>query len=360
MNAMLELDAIDKRFSRRSEPVLRQVSLTAAPGAVTVVQGRSGGGKTTLLRIIAGLEAPDAGRVRLGGRDLAAVPPEARDTGLAFQSLLVYPHLDVAGNVRMAAEAGGARGRDRADRIEQSLAATGLAGIAGRPAAVLSGGQLQRLALARMLARRPRVCLLDEPLAHLDPEARLHLRELLAGLRAAERVVLLVTHDAGEAMRLADRLAILGPEPDAPGSSILAEGHPAALAEDPPSLAAADATGLEPVNLLPVALVAAHPELLATPPAPRAAAHLAVRPEAMPWSRRDDASRGMDATVVACRPVPGGTEVVLDVPAPRPLRLRLPADAAAASAPPEPGTTVRVRIPDRGGWWFDAGGRRVG
>jgi hypothetical protein len=76
----------------------------------------------------------------------------------------------------------------------------------------------------------------------------------------------------------------------------------------------------------------------------------------MPWSPRDDASRGMDATVVDCRPVPGGTEVVLDVPAPRPLRLRL----ATAVAPPEPGTTVRVRIPDRGGWWFDAGGRRVG
>ena len=355
---MLELDALDKRFGRRSEPVLRAVSLIAAPGEITVVQGRSGGGKTTLLRIVAGLELPDGGRVRLGGREITADPAEARDAGLAFQSLLVYPHLDVAGNVRMAAEAGGARGGERRERVEQSLAAAGLEPIAGRSAAVLSGGQLQRLALARMLARRPRLCLLDEPLAHLDPEARLLLREQLAGLRAAERIVLLVTHDAGEAMRPADRLAILGPRAGEAGSSILAEGSPASMAADPPTLAAADATGLEPVNLLPEALVAAHPELLATPSAPPQAAVLAVRPEAMLWSAAGEASGGLRTTVVASRPVPGGIELVLEAAASRPLRIRIAAGGESASIP-SPGETIAVRIPPGGGWWFDATGRRA-
>jgi ABC-type sugar transport system ATPase subunit len=373
---MLELDAIDKRFGRRGPDVLADVSLRAAPGAVTVVQGRSGGGKTTLLRIVAGLERASAGSVRLDGSDLSGRPPEQRDVGLAFQSLVVYPHLSAAGNVRMAAEAGGLRGARRREAVDAALIATGLTDLADRRPAAMSGGQLQRLALARMLARRPRVCLLDEPLAHLDPPARLALRELVGRLRDEARIVVLVTHDGAEAMRLADHLAILAP-PGAggagaasgeTGATILAAGPPAELAAHPRAVAVADATGVEPVNLFPASPGDAFVDGgVARPPG---GVHLAVRPEAIAWAAADG-EPAEDATppgrqsiigrVTASHPVPGGTEIVLDTPGLRPFRIRT-TDAGVSRPPaaPSAGDRLRASWPVEASFWFDGRGRRVG
>lgn len=259
----LQLEDVSLRYGRRDPWVLGGVSLTAAPGSVTAILGPSGHGKSSLLRIIAGLLAPTGGQVRLGGRPLAGPGsgggPAADLVSLAFQDLVVYPHLSVHENIRIAAEAGGVRRADARERARTAADDVGLAAAGDRLAGDCSGGERQRLAFARMLARRAPICLLDEPLAHLDPVARLQVRPLIARLAASGSVVVLVTHDPVEAVRLADELVVLtrgegasqNGDRDA-GAVVGQAGSPPALLNAPASIAVADALGLEPVNWLPL------------------------------------------------------------------------------------------------------------
>jgi len=190
--------------------ILRGASLRVPPESTTAVLGASGAGKTTMLRAIAGLVAVSAGRVRIGGDDVTAWPPERRGVGLVFQDHLLFPHRSVAGNVGLAPRLAGAPGHEVARIVDEWLERVGLAGFGTRDVATLSGGQRQRVALARALAGRPRVVLLDEPLGALDvalrEEVASQLRDLLASAAATS---LLVTHDPIEATSLADRIAIL-------------------------------------------------------------------------------------------------------------------------------------------------------
>lgn len=191
--------------------VLRGVDLDVRAGSLVALLGPSGCGKTTLLRTIAGLERPRAGRIDVGGRALCApdtfVPAERRHIGMVFQEPALFPHLSVARNVGYGLSR---RLPDRRERIEEALALVGLAGYGERMPPTLSGGQAQRVALARALAPRPGVVLLDEPFSSLDAPLRAELRvEVRRMLAAIDATALFVTHDQEEAFVVGDEVAVM-------------------------------------------------------------------------------------------------------------------------------------------------------
>ncbi len=204
----LLVEALSVAFDGRD--VLDRAELELADGETVSVLGPSGSGKSTLLRAIAGLERPRSGRVLLGGRDLAGVPPYRRGVGLMFQDGALFPHRDVAGNVAFGLRMEGRASDEIRSRVAELLELVGLPGMERRDVGTLSGGERQRVALARALAPRPRALLLDEPLASLDRPLR---ERLLADLEAMFSelglTVLHVTHDADEAFALADRVAVM-------------------------------------------------------------------------------------------------------------------------------------------------------
>ena len=202
--AYLALEQLTKRFD--DHLAVADLTLAVPRGGVLALLGPSGSGKTTTLRLLAGFEHPDAGRVVVDGRDVTALPPAARRFGMVFQHYALFPHLTVAENVAF-----GLSGRpDRAARVDAVLKLVDLAGFAHRTIDALSGGQQQRVALARALAPEPAVLLLDEPLSNLDPSLRERTRrELLQALRAVHITTVLVTHEQEEAFALGDLVAVL-------------------------------------------------------------------------------------------------------------------------------------------------------
>jgi thiamine transport system ATP-binding protein len=196
-------------FRRGGTAILQSVSLQISPGEIVALTGRSGSGKSTLLQVIAGLLAPDTGRVMWDGNDLTAVPPHQRGIGMVFQDRLLFPHLNVAGNIEYGIRHGLKRlpATERAERVEALLNLAGLPGFQRRTVQSLSGGEAQRVALLRALATRPRLLLLDEPLGALDETTRIQLTGDLRQLLQAESMTALhVTHDSDEAAQIADRV----------------------------------------------------------------------------------------------------------------------------------------------------------
>jgi putative spermidine/putrescine transport system ATP-binding protein len=188
------------------------VDLVIEPGEFFTLLGPSGSGKTTTLRLIAGFERPDSGRVELHGRDVTGVPPYARDVNTVFQDYALFPHMTVGENVAYGLRVKGVPRRERRGRVEEVLRIVRLPGLADRKPIQLSGGQRQRVALARALVNSPRVLLLDEPLGALDLKLR---QEMQVELRRIQREVsevgmtfVYVTHDQEEALTMSDRLAV--------------------------------------------------------------------------------------------------------------------------------------------------------
>ncbi len=208
MSPFLQLDGLVKRFD--GSLAVDRVSLTLERGEMLALLGPSGSGKTTTLRLLAGFESPDAGRVLVDGEDVTGVEPVARRFGMVFQHYALFPHLDVGANVAFGLESLGVRGAELDRRVAEALALVDLAGFERRRIGQLSGGQQQRVALARALAPEPKVLLLDEPLSNLDPSLRERTRhELRELIRRLGITTVLVTHEQEEAFDLGDRVAVL-------------------------------------------------------------------------------------------------------------------------------------------------------
>jgi iron(III) transport system ATP-binding protein len=211
----LEVRELVKTFIA-GRPAVDGVSFTVPAGEIVVLLGPSGCGKTTTLRCVAGLEHPTGGAISIGGRVVSApddgvmVPARQRGIGMVFQSYAVWPHMTVAQNVRYPLKHRGVARADADRMVAETLDLVGLRDYAERPVVSLSGGQMQRVALARSLVYRPHLLLLDEPLSNLDAKLRVRLRDDLRRiLKATGMTALYVTHDQSEAVVLGDRVGVM-------------------------------------------------------------------------------------------------------------------------------------------------------
>jgi ABC-type Fe3+/spermidine/putrescine transport system ATPase subunit len=204
----LRLESLTKTFDGTT--AVDRLSLSLERGEMLALLGPSGSGKTTTLRLLAGFEVPDGGRVWVEEDDVTGVEPVARRFGMVFQHYALFPHLDVGENVAFGLESLGVRGDELARRVARALSLVDLAGFERRRIGQLSGGQQQRVALARALAPEPRVLLLDEPLSNLDPSLRERTRrEIRELIRRVGITTVFVTHEQDEAFDLGDRVAVL-------------------------------------------------------------------------------------------------------------------------------------------------------
>jgi putrescine transport system ATP-binding protein len=237
----LLVDRVTKRFG--AVAAVDDVSLTVESGEFFALLGPSGCGKTTLLRLLAGFETPDAGRVLIDGVDMTGVPPYARPVNMMFQSYALFPHMSVAQNVGFGLRQEGVAKAVLRERVAAMLDLVQMADLAGRKPSQLSGGQRQRVALARALIKQPKLLLLDEPLAALDRKLREQTQFEL--VRVQERVgitFIVVTHDQAEAMTMASRIAVME------RGRLRQIGTPGEIYEAPVSRFVADFIGA--VNLL--------------------------------------------------------------------------------------------------------------
>jgi ABC-type Fe3+/spermidine/putrescine transport system ATPase subunit len=203
---MLHVDRVEVVID--SKPILRNVSLGVANSEIVAVLGPSGSGKSTLLRAIAGLVDVTAGDIEWDGKTILGVPPHKRDFGLMFQGYALFPHMNVADNVGFGLKMAGHQ--SIGSEVEEALSWVGLDGFGSRNVESLSGGEQQRVALARTLAPRPRLVMLDEPLGALDRNLRQSLvTETRQILEDREVTAIVVTHDRDEAVTMSDRLALM-------------------------------------------------------------------------------------------------------------------------------------------------------
>jgi putrescine transport system ATP-binding protein len=238
---LIRFEGVAKRFG--DVVAVDDVSLDIREGEFFCLLGPSGCGKTTLMRMLAGFEEPDAGRVVLAGEDLAGTPPHRRPVNMMFQSYALFPHLTVTGNIAFGLKQERRRKAEIAERVAEMLRLVQLEPCADRYPQQLSGGQRQRVALARALAKRPKVLLLDEPLAALDRKLREETQFELKAIQARlGTTFLVVTHDQQEAMAMADRIAVMD------RGRIVQVGTPGEIYEAPASRFVAQFVG--DVNLL--------------------------------------------------------------------------------------------------------------
>jgi multiple sugar transport system ATP-binding protein len=265
--ADLVLSGLTKRFGEIR--AIRELSLEVASGEFIVLLGPSGAGKTTTLRLVAGLEKPDAGQVHIGGHDVTALAPALRDVTFVFQQYSLYPHLNVFDNLAFPLRS--PMRRIPEDEIRRKVTAVAkmlrIDDKLASPATKLSGGQMQRVAIGRSLVREPAVTLMDEPLSSLDAKLRNDLRLELKRIQQDMGATLLyVTHDQIEAMTLATRIGVLE------AGQLVQVGTPQQIYRDPVSSYVAARLGSPRINLLPR-------EATGTLPAPGRTATVGVRPD---------------------------------------------------------------------------------
>ena len=300
---LLRFDAVVKKFG-----VVRAVdgvSLDIRAGEFFALLGPSGCGKTTLLRMLAGFETPDEGRILLEGNDIAQVLPHQRPVNMMFQNYALFPHLSVRDNVAFGLKRAGMPRPEIDARVAEMVALVKLEGLEKRRPDQLSGGQKQRVALARSLARRPQVLLLDEPLAALDKKLRESTQaELLALQRRLGMTFIIVTHDQEEAMTVADRIGVMDQ------GRLEQVARPRELYEAPNSRWIAEFVG--DVNMFEGQLVPGEAGRLAVAtrdagtitvaeprqPLTKAIVSVAIRPEKIKLSRRGPASDAINAHAI--------------------------------------------------------------
>ena len=237
--------------------MLSNVSLQVDNGEILCLLGKSGSGKSTLLRIIAGIETPDSGQILWNDNDLSNVPTYRREFGLMFQNYALFPHKNVFENVAFGLRMKGYSEPIITEKVKQALELVNLLDFSKRSVNDLSGGEQQRIALARSFASEPRLLMLDEPLAALDRSLRLELQdELRRLLRGSGIPVIYVTHDQEEAMTLGDRLLILG------NGRVEQEGTPEQVFQKPKNRWVAEFLGLS--NIISGTVLSAEPLVIQT------------------------------------------------------------------------------------------------
>ena len=345
--AAIAFERIGKRFGRAV--VADALSLEVADGEFFVFLGPSGCGKSTLLHIVAGIEPPDAGTLRIGGVDMRGVPPQRRDVAMVFQSYALYPHLDVSGNLAFPLRNRGLAGAALGAEVKRVAVALGLDELLEKRPGELSGGQRQRVALGRALIRRPVAFLMDEPLSNLDASLRLEIREEIKRVHQAHRVTTVyVTHDQEEAMALADRIAVLR------AGRIVQCDAPEALYARPADSFVARFVGTPPMNLLPATALARHAAITAhLSGRDPATITVGLRPHDVQARIAGDGS-SLQARIVLLEPAGGFSWVIAELDGAR-IKARL-ADGAHLA----PGVSAELTFAADAAYFFDAAsGRRL-
>lgn len=354
---------------------LEDVCLNVASGEYLTLVGVSGTGKTTLLRLIAGLERPERGTIRIGGSDVARLPPDRRGVAMVFQSDALFAHLSVRANIALGLRA---RGVDRArirERIDEAADALGITALLGRKPTRLSGGERRRVSLARAVVRRSEVVLLDEPLSALDETARRGARALLRELQARFGLTMLhVTHDQEEALALGQRVAVLD------AGVIQQCAPPETLTTSPASLSVAKAVVGSDLTLVPGVLLRGPdamefaesapaskssapvgwrlplPQAAALDPGPREARQVTLAIPAHAW--HDPAARGDHARVqihvVGSEWAGNSRRLIARTPDGTPILVR----RLVHEPPIEPGSAT-LSFAWRDAWLFAADGARI-
>jgi multiple sugar transport system ATP-binding protein len=300
---------------------VKQLNLEIHNGELLVLLGPSGCGKTTTLNMLAGLEKPTSGQLFFGEQLMNDVPPEERDIAMVFQSIALYPHLNVRDNIGMALKTRGESKQVIAERTRDVARVLDIESLLDRRIHQLSGGQRQRVAIAKALVRRPRLFLLDEPFSSLDAALRRQMRsELVRIHREVETTMVFVTHDQEEAMAIADRIAVMNE------GELVQLGPPLDLYRSPRNLWVAQFIGAHPINVLDGTLTPRGAQLLNgsswTMPLPDKTRHLlsarpsagfkvGVRPEHLALSPLANASTGQPAEVYTRQIL--GTDVLYEL-----------------------------------------------
>ncbi|WP_288486346.1 ABC transporter ATP-binding protein [Acidovorax temperans] len=346
MASSLEIAGINKRFGNgdKSVEVLRRVDIHVAPGEFLILVGPSGCGKSTLLNIIAGLDDPTEGEVRIGGKNVVGMPPRDRDIAMVFQSYALYPTMSVADNIGFALEMRKMPKAERQKRIDEVAAMLQISHLLDRRPSQLSGGQRQRVAMGRALARQPQLFLFDEPLSNLDAKLRVEMRAEIKRLHQASGITsVYVTHDQVEAMTLGSRIAVMK------GGVVQQLGTPDDIYNRPANTYVATFIGSPTMNLLRGAATGGHfgiqgAALNLAAPASANEVLLGVRPEHLvmqdsaPW-------RGKVSVV---EPTGPDTYVVVDTAAGS-VTLRTDAQTRV-----QPGDSVGLAVEPANAHWFDA------
>lgn len=347
MASSLDIAGINKRFGKgdKSVEVLRKVDIHVAPGEFLILVGPSGCGKSTLLNIIAGLDEPTEGEIRIAGKNVVGMPPRDRDIAMVFQSYALYPTLSVADNIGFALEMRKMPKPERQKRIDEVAAMLQISHLLDRRPSQLSGGQRQRVAMGRALARQPQLFLFDEPLSNLDAKLRVEMRAEIKRLHQASGITsVYVTHDQVEAMTLGSRIAVMK------GGVVQQLGTPDEIYNRPANTYVATFIGSPTMNLLRGgAQPAGHfgiegASLNLAPPPGAAQMLLGVRPEHLqlqgdaPW-------RGQVSVV---EPTGPDTYVMVDTAAGS-VTLRTDAQTRV-----QPGDHVGLTVAPANAHWFDA------
>ncbi|MGE0239426.1 MAG: ABC transporter ATP-binding protein [Parvibaculaceae bacterium] len=346
----LELASVSKSF--KANKVLEDISLSAQAGEIVVIFGPSGTGKTVLLRLIAGVEEPTAGAIRIDDQDMADVAPEHRDVGMAFQNFALFPHLDAFENIASPLRARAQSETQVKDGVARVAKLLKIDHVLGHQPRQLSNGQKQRTALARALASSPKLLLLDDPLRNVDAKLRFEMRlELPRLLRQAKSTVLYVTQDYKEAMALADRIAVLA------HGSFVQVATPEDIYRNPATVGVARLFGDPTINLAETAIADDGSLELAgarvtVDPAYKAWAGktvtFGVRPEAV--TVRHDEGTGLTAQVMAVTPLNERTVLLLQTASGAELLASLP---SSSSAIPKAESEVRIAFDPKGAHLFD-------
>lgn len=357
MSAEVRLQGVKKAFDETV--ALGGIDLVAPAGSFTVVLGRAGAGKTTLLKTVAGLTPIDAGAVTYNGRDVTPVAPEKRDVAFAFENYALYPHMSVSRNLSFPLRAPLRRGEfSRAEvreRVKEIADLLGIGDLLNRRPRELSGGQKQRVALGRALVRKPSVCLLDEPISHLDAKLRHRLRaDLKRVQREVGTTVIYATPDQGEAMALADHLVVLD------RGRIWQVGDPVEVYGAPTNVVVASLLGDPRMNLFRAAVESASGSPILRrggwsldasriPLAGRDRVVVGIRPPNIRLiGGRQSGGEGYAARVDLVRPLGESTVLTLDCGAGLFLKAKVPAPVSVSR-----GMEVRWTAPEASVWVFD-------